>query len=124
MERKFVQGDNIQYSLMEYEGEVKLLHYNRKTRELEYLEVVVTKSDNPKIIENSTQWISHKNFKYVKLVPTDICNLKYTEREELEKMMSFLQENLIATTRTHNINKALDKRDKQLFMELTKGVDA
>ncbi|PFI93381.1 IDEAL domain-containing protein [Priestia megaterium] len=123
MERKFTQEDNIKYSLKEYEGEVKLLHYNKKTREVEYLEVVVTKSDNPKILENSTQWISHNNFEYVELLPYDTCNLNHRDYGELDKLMNLLEERLVVTSRDYKIDQALINGDKDLFMKLTEGIE-
>ena len=119
MERKFTQEDNIKYSLKEYEGEVKLLHYNKKTREVEYLEVVVTKSYNPKILENSTQWISYKNFEYVELLPYDTCNLNHRDYKELDKLMNLLEETLVVTSRDYKIDQALINGDKELFLKLT-----
>ncbi|MEM4993014.1 IDEAL domain-containing protein [Priestia sp. SB1] len=119
MERKFTQEDNIKYSLKEYEGEVKLLHYNKKTREVEYLEVVVTKSDNPEILENSTQWISHKNFEYVELLSYDTCNLNHRDYGELDKLMNLLEEKLVVISRDYKIDQALINGDKELFLKLT-----
>lgn len=117
-EKTFLQDDVIRYSLKGFEGEVKKLHHD-KDKNLEHIEVYVNKSDNPKVIEGSRHFIWRKNFQYVEILPNDHVSLNWSHHDDISKLMDSLQEKIIANFREYQINKALDSKDKELFIKLT-----
>lgn len=123
-EKTFVSGDVVEYSILKFTGEVTKIHF-RKDKTIDYLEVYVLRSDNHKVLERSTQFINYKNFgknyENIKIVPSDTTDLKYSDREELDKLMSVFTESAITKEREFKIDQALINGDKALFMELTGG---
>ncbi len=117
-ERQFLQEDVIRYSLKGFEGEILKLHHD-KEKNLEHIEVYVNKSDNPKVIEGSRHFIWRKNFQYVEIIPNDHVSLNWSHHDDISKLMDSLQEKIIANFREYQINKALDSKDKELFIKLT-----
>lgn len=123
MEKSFVKGDIVKYSVVDIVGEVKLIHRNNKTKKIEHLEVLVKETENIDIAKGSKYFIHHSFFHRVELLVNDQTELNYSERGELKEFLSFLQENANATAYNYCVDQSLINRDKRLFFKLIGGVE-
>ena len=119
----FYVGDPIRYTLLGYEGKITSVVYPQDA-EKNYLVVKVTKSDDPEIEVGSIQHISPERYEHIEFLPYDTCELYPGDFSDMNVYTSFLDKVAEAKSRKFLIDQALEKGDKQLFMELTKGVDA
>lgn len=123
MEKQFVYGDKVKYSVGGFEGFINHIHRDSKTKKVDYLEILVTKSSNPEIEEGRKRFVLKDYFDRVELIPYDDTQLSPAQQNELQKALDSLEDAASVAFQQHRIDQALIKGDKQLFMELTKGVD-
>lgn len=120
VEKTFMFGDVVKYSILKYTGEVTKVHF--KNGLIDMIEVYVLRSENRDIIEHQKKIIQRKNFDYLTIIPSDTANnLNYKDQEQLDKLMNVFTERAIAKEREFKIDQALINKDKALFMELTGG---
>ncbi|MED3974559.1 IDEAL domain-containing protein [Priestia megaterium] len=116
----FFIGDPIRYTLLGYEGTITSVVYPNDA-EKNYLVVKVTKSDDPEIEVGSIQHISPERYEHVEFLPYDTCELYPSDFSDMNIYTSFLDKVAETKSRKFLIDQALEKGDKQLFMELTGG---
>jgi hypothetical protein len=122
VDKTFVSGDVVEYSILKFTGEVTKVHF-KKDGSIDLLEVCVLRSDNHKIFQHSKEFISSKNFgkdyKNIKIVPSDTSELNYKDHEEVDKLLKIFTERAISREREFKIDVALKNRDRELFDRLT-----
>lgn len=124
VDKTFLSGDVVEYSILKFTGEITKVHF-KKDGSIDLLEVCVLRSDNHKIFQHSTEFISSKNFgkdyKNIKIVPSDSTNLNYKDHDEVDNIVKVFTERAISREREYKIDAALKNRDKELFDKLTGG---
>lgn len=124
VDKTFVSGDVVKYSILKFTGEITKVHF-KKDGSIDLLEVYVIRSENNKVFEHSTQFISSKNFgkdyENIKIVPSDTSDLNYKDHDEVDKLLKVFTERAISREREYKIDSALKNRDKELFDKLTGG---
>ncbi|AUO14749.1 IDEAL domain-containing protein [Priestia megaterium] len=121
MEKQFVYGDKVKYSMGGFEGFVNHIHRDSKTREIDYLEILVTSSSNPEIEEGRKRFILKDYFNRIELLPYDDTQLSPAQQNELRRVLDSLEDAANVASHQYRIDQALIKGDKQLFLELTGG---
>lgn len=122
VDKTFVSGDVVEYSILKFTGEITKVHL-KKDGSIDLLEVCILRSDNHNIFQHSTQFISYKNFgkdyENIKIVPSDTSDLNYKDHEEVDKLLKIFTERAISREREFKIDVALDNRDRESFERLT-----
>ncbi|WP_374187487.1 IDEAL domain-containing protein [Priestia aryabhattai] len=115
----YMKDDLIKNHLKGYEGKIHGV-FNEENEESSYMSVKVTASNDPEILVDSIQYISYKHYEHIEELPNEEMTLYPKDQTDVTNLFTFLQENVKENARKHWINEALDKRDKDKFMKLTK----